>query len=392
MNSEWKTGVFVLLCLLFSLSPASSSCADPLDSWYSRNPLPRGNDLRAVAYGNNTFVAVGCPGPILTSPDGVTWTIRPTATDHCLSGVTYGNNMFVAVGRDNAEGYDVILTSHDGIKWTRRPTGNRHILNGITYGNGTFVAVGEENNGLGHVGPGVIMTSPDGVTWTIRSDGVAHGLRGVTFGNGAFVAVGLFYSIFTSHDGVIWTSRSSGLSGSSEFHDIAYGNATFVAISDSAIMTSADGIIWTKSPGTNLVTLRGVTYGNNGFVAVGDQITAAARRVIMTMTSTDGVTWTSQTLGDADAVGLYISLSAITYGNGIFVAVGPGTILTSPDGISWNNRSLGVAPLLKGITCGNEPIPGCWRFRHNPHFARRHQLGTQTVGNVSSPERCDLWQ
>jgi hypothetical protein len=59
-----------------------------------------------VTYGNGTFVAVGYPGAILTSPDGVTWTQRASGTVGFLRGVTYGNGTFVAVGD-----WGAILTS-----------------------------------------------------------------------------------------------------------------------------------------------------------------------------------------------------------------------------------------------------------------------------------------
>jgi hypothetical protein len=62
-----------------------------------------------VTYGNNTFVAVGRGGAILTSPDGATWTQRTSPTSNSLYGATYGNGTFVAVGYDGT-----ILTSPDG--------------------------------------------------------------------------------------------------------------------------------------------------------------------------------------------------------------------------------------------------------------------------------------
>jgi hypothetical protein len=113
------------------------SIADPLDNWHLRNPLPQGNNLSGVAYGNGTFVAVGELGTILTSPDGVTWTIRTSGTSAYLSGVAYGNGTFVAVGE-----LGTILTSPDGVTWTIRTSGTTYSLNGVAYGNGTFVAVG----------------------------------------------------------------------------------------------------------------------------------------------------------------------------------------------------------------------------------------------------------
>ena len=42
-------------------------------TWTLRN---LGNSLNGVAYGNGLFVAVGEDGAILTSPDGVGWTLR----------------------------------------------------------------------------------------------------------------------------------------------------------------------------------------------------------------------------------------------------------------------------------------------------------------------------
>jgi photosystem II stability/assembly factor-like uncharacterized protein len=83
-----------------------------------------------------------------------------------------------------------------------------------------------------------------------------------------------------------------------------------------------------------------VTYGNNIFVAVGDNGTI--------LTSTDGVSWTRRT--SPTTQGLY----SVTYGNGLFVAVGNnGTILTSTDGVNWTQRTSGTSNDLYGVTYGN---------------------------------------
>ncbi len=120
----------ILISLLFLgmvlLSHSGSCFADPLDNWHWRNPLPQGNDLYAVVYGNGTFVAVSVDGTILTSPDGVTWTQRDSGVTRApLYGVTYGNNTFVAVGQYYASNTytAVILTSPDGVTWTQRNSG-----------------------------------------------------------------------------------------------------------------------------------------------------------------------------------------------------------------------------------------------------------------------------
>jgi hypothetical protein len=114
--------------------------------------IPQGNSLYAVTYGNNTFVAVGSGGTILTSPDGVTWTARTSGTYNPLSSVTYGNGTFVAVGGSPYySGSGTILTSPDGANWTAQTSSTSIPLYGVTYGNNTFVAVGDR---------GAILTSP----------------------------------------------------------------------------------------------------------------------------------------------------------------------------------------------------------------------------------------
>ena len=175
---------FSLLLITLLICIPDFLIADPLDNWHLRNPLPQGNDLRGVTYGSGTFVAVGDSGTILTSPDGVTWTIATSGTNSDLSGVTYGNDIFVAVGGNTVfpSTGGTILTSPDGVTWVVRISAASGIY-AVTYGNGIFVAVGYNS---------VILTSPDGVTWTIRNSPpqANYSLYGVTYGNGTFVAVG----------------------------------------------------------------------------------------------------------------------------------------------------------------------------------------------------------
>jgi hypothetical protein len=88
--------------------------------------------------------------------------------------------------------------------------------------------------------------------------------------------------------------------------------------------------------------LQGITYGNGMFVAVGDWNTI--------LTSPDGVTWTARNVETP-----YSTLWGITYGNGTFVAVGDlGTLFTSPDGVTWTARSSETLwGRLGGVVYGN---------------------------------------
>ena len=114
---------------------------------------------------------------------------------------------------------------------------------------------------------------------------------------------------------------------------------------------------WTSRASGTRNALNGVTYGNGIFVAVGDNATIIA--------STDRIDWIVR--NSMPSVDLY-SLKGVSYANGIFAAVGNkgsgsgfgGTVLTSPDGISWVEREIASsnannweAGLLNGITYGN---------------------------------------
>lgn len=81
----------------------------------------------------------------MTSPDGITWTVR-TAPILDWFGITYGGGLFVAVGNTGTN--NRVMTSPDGITWTSRTTPNSPSTGtdpnwrSVTYGNGRFVAVG----------------------------------------------------------------------------------------------------------------------------------------------------------------------------------------------------------------------------------------------------------
>ena len=319
----------IVAILFLAITPAF---ADPLDNWHWRNPLPQGNPLQAVAYGSNTFVAVGNGGTILTSPDGVTWTSGTSGTGNSLNGICYSNNIFVAVGTEGT-----ILTSPDGLNWTPRTSGTDYELLGITHGNGTFVAVGKSPFSQTD---NIILTSVDGVDWIPRTSGSDKPLYGIVYGNGIFIAVGISGGILTSPDGITWVPRTSGTAGL--LHGVSYGNGIFTAVgSGGKILTSDNGMTWTPRTSGTTNSLNGICYGNNAFVAVG-------RGTIIT--SADGITWAPRTLGTANL------LNGIGYGNSAFVALGEaGTTLTSTDGgETWIPGTSGTSKGLWGITFGDD--------------------------------------
>jgi hypothetical protein len=275
------------------------------------------------------FVAVG--RGIITSPDGVTWTVRQS--DSSVWAVAYGNGEFVAVGESNS-GY-IILTSMDGISWTQTqsPFGP---LSDVTFGGGQFVALGGS----------AVLVSSDGTNWIQLQTGFPYVLDFVAFGGGEFVtgawvtdpATGsLETTILTSADGMNWSQSRMPFAVAG----VAYGDGEFVAVTSyptNAVLTSTDAVDWKAS--ATALDLDHIAYCGSEFVAVGNRGAIA--------TSTDGVNWVEHQSSAPRS-----ELNAVAYGNGQFLAVGGvGSILTSTDGTTWIRREANMYGPLKGVTYG----------------------------------------
>ena len=98
--------------------------------------------LNGIGYAKNIFVAVG--SSILTSSDGMQWTNQLTVgIPSALNAVAFGDDTFVAVGWRGS-----VLSSRDGVDWTTHRITNFPSVtqySGVTYGNGSFVIVGMVN-------------------------------------------------------------------------------------------------------------------------------------------------------------------------------------------------------------------------------------------------------
>ena len=214
------------------------------------------NRWTSVTYGNGLFVAVACGvnsimcngtvgNRIMTSPDGIAWTLRNSPANYSWTSVTYGNGLFVAVA--NSGTGDRVMTSPDGIAWTPRNSAADNAWNSVAYGNGLFVATAI--NGTGNK----VMTSPNGIDWTLRASAADnYWWNSVTYGNGLFVAVTCGLDVFslmcntvgdkvmTSPDGIAWTLING--SANNEWASVTYGNGLFVAVANSGtgdrVMTS----------------------------------------------------------------------------------------------------------------------------------------------------------
>jgi hypothetical protein len=299
----------------------------------------RFNELDAVVWGNNQFVAVGgwygLYSTVLTSPDGLTWTERITSAPDQLYNVMWTGTQYMAVGLASAN-TGLVMTSPDGIAWTTRTSSVSSGLRGITWTGSQYVATGNA---------GIIRTSTDGNGWTTRTSPVGTLLSSVVWTGSQVVAVGNAGNIVTSPTGSTWTKRTSPTTR--RLTGVAWTGTQLVAVGDTGtVLTSPDGVTWTpRTPGTGL-NLSSVVWTGNQLLATGGNDVAGHGTQSVILTSPDGITWTSRLSGGTP-------LKSAAWNGAKFVSVGTeGAILaTAPTDAS---PSVSAGPLAQTVVVGSQ--------------------------------------
>jgi len=352
-----------------------------------------------VTYDNSIFVTVGDNGTILTSSNGTTWTSRISGTTKGLRGITYANGTFVAVGKSstiltssNGTTWTLVMDADSGKLWTNVTSPTTEDLNDVSFGKNTLVAVGggyKYEGGVWFRLGGIIIRSTDnGLSWDNVTSPNKQELNGVTFGNNTFVSVGSSsYSkaeeiiVRSTDNGKSWCSTNvnkvpgyyeweyDGTKGGSldpnpTMNAVSYGNNIFVAVGvqwewngevssrKGTIWRSADnGHNWHKVTSPIEIHFNDVTFGNNTFVAVGDNGTIVR--------STDnGATW-NIAYRRADPSLQYDSFIGVTFGNNTFVVSSWWKDVTSTDnGATWDNATYTTWNSFYGMAFGDNTFVG----------------------------------
>jgi len=185
--------------------------------------------------------------------------------------------------------------------------------------------------------------STDSLTWVPTTiSGITAGdhltclesnsLSRYVFGGYTFSAPSTYGSLlYGSTDGTNWTSlyRPFGtvVGKDNSVWAIRYLNSQWVCLSNSGLISSSvNGINFAEGIDPNLgqIKLNDITFGNGIFVAVGNSNLIA--------TSSNLVSWTIQT--SPFTLGA-LQITNIEYGNSIFMAVSTRETATSVDGINW---------------------------------------------------------
>ena len=297
------------------------------NTWHWANPLPQGNGLRAVAYGNGKWIGVGSAGSLVSSVDGVSWTGHaPIGAGSDLNGIEWSSHGWIAVGSDGA-----ILTSTDGDTWTLQASSTWDTLRDVACSPDMCVVAGDY---------GQLVVSSDAINWWQPLSMVWNSLYHVAWNGQMWVAVGYGGIIVTSSDGVNWTQRASNVPVCFTDHepcnlvDIGWNGSIWLAVGlAGAEAWSSDGISWTQI--NNPVDLfESIAWDGSRWVVVGSS---------GIYTSTDAQTWHAEFTGG--------ELTGVTSHAGTSVAVGSvGTLLSSPGDGNWTPRESSVAsPNFVGV-------------------------------------------
>jgi hypothetical protein len=275
------------------------------------------------------------------SNDGESWIMQPFERTPFRG--AYGNGRFVVSDfgvNSGSLNYRTQYSDDGGSTWSATPLPpSEGLFIGIAYGNGKFVMIPER-------GEDGILYSLDGSAWERGNDNPDFlGAASVVFGDEKFIAFS-FGLAFVSTDGVSWSTQN--LPESVLYSQAAFGNGRFVAISSTnnfsfSKVAVSEGNGWTSSvmPASGDGTWV-ISYGNGKFVAVATGISN------VTAHSTDGITWTQETISVPN-FNSSASISDLAFANGKFFLLftSKQELLSSVDGINW--AISGTIPVNNGM-------------------------------------------
>lgn len=297
----------------------------------SSTPIVGGGQAKGIVWDGSKWVAVGDGASCATSQDGINWTGRPSLYSVMgfvnFFGLAWNGNIFCAVGGGGTGqtfGMADCATSPDGITWTRRPSLDAVLserLESVAWNGNLFCAVGDK---------GVCATSPDGITWTSRPSLASQvgtvKLNRIIWNGEQFCTIGMSGACATSPDGITWTnqpdlSRKVTYTYGNDFYGLAWDGKQFCTTGKVGICgTSPDGITWTRrTNGLQAVTTSWVyslEWDGLQFVGVG----ANGKCV----TSIDGIKWKEQPTFNT-AVGGNVYMKLIGLNDNQYVAFGEGS-------------------------------------------------------------------
>ncbi len=214
-----------------------------------------------VGGSTNFFLTVGSGGAMLWSTNVFKWNVIPAGTQRAnntndLQGVCYDGSRFLVCG-----GNGTILTSTNGTNWTKQTTPTNVFLTSITKFTNSYVAVGDH---------GVILTSTNATNWVKQTSGTTNELWQVRLIGNWLYAIGENGVLLTSPNGSNWISRTSGTTAWLNAIDYANG-VWFVAGNQGTMLVSTNATNWSDIGTITRKSLYGLVIHSNQLVTVGSE-------------------------------------------------------------------------------------------------------------------------
>lgn len=210
----------------------------------------------------------------------------------------------------------------DGVPSTNSPTPSHTWTVGGTYQ--VTVTVSDMKGGTATLSQSVVVSDPL-ATWTSATFKASTSATAIGFFRGLHV-VGSSSSIHTSANGVNWSeSKFSDSFTPRAFLTTGTRCISVGGGSNPGIHVSDDGRIWRKVAAST-ADLQDAAAGGGAIVAVGNS-------GLILRSVDQGETWSATNIAGGP------NLTSVSYGSGVFAAVGGTTLLTSPDGLNWIDRS-----------------------------------------------------
>lgn len=277
------------------------------------------NDLNAVTFGNDYFIAVGNNAEVLYTEDVITWRQAESNVESDLQGIAYGNGTFVAAGTN---GIVMRGTSPHNLEQVSLEVTTD--WNDVDFVDGVFWVTG--NNGS-------LVRSLDGENWETISTETEADLGGITYGHDGYLVISKVDTYLRSANAIDWSVHTADSSNSTAvaFREVTYFDNHYYLCINGAIQTSSSTLlpVLSTSTSTNIHQAFASNGTGNSLIAVGGSRTGMGCYLF----GKGGKTASGRVSisGGASAV-------AAAHGMDYYVSVGAGgQIFRSADGITWES-------------------------------------------------------
>ncbi len=142
-----------------------------------------------ITYFSNLFILAGYGTQFLTSPDGITWTVRSFPFSSAGVVYSFATNGSILVAAISYNGTNCFMTSYDGVNWNLGSIPGKTSATKVSYGNDTFIL---------YAGDTELFFSQDGLNWTGYATGSVRAVNAYCF------AENKWFGIIGSYDFAIW--------------------------------------------------------------------------------------------------------------------------------------------------------------------------------------------